>query len=72
MCYIAEYRSATEAARRIGVKFQGNIANWANNRLKSAYGFIWKYKDDINKPLNNEENDSNITTNKERELVRLN
>jgi group I intron endonuclease len=44
MNFINEYRSASEAARKIG-KTHGNISNCAKGKLKTAYGFIWKYKD---------------------------
>jgi group I intron endonuclease len=44
MVFIKEYRSASEAARNIG-KTHGNITSCALGKLKTAYGFIWKYKD---------------------------
>ena len=41
--FIAEYKNATEAGRCLG-KFNGNIINCCNGRLKSAYNFIWRYE----------------------------
>ena len=44
MDFIAEYRSATKAAECIG-KRQGDISANCRGKLKSAYGFIWKFKE---------------------------
>ena len=43
MNLLGEYRSCAEAAREIGKTHQ-NIATCARGGLKTAYGFIWKYK----------------------------
>lgn len=43
MLKIAEYRSASEAGRKIN-KIPQNISKCATGKLKTAYGFIWKYK----------------------------
>lgn len=43
MNFINEYRSCAEAGRTIGSTYQ-NIATCARGRIKSAYGFIWKYQ----------------------------
>lgn len=48
MNFITEHRSASEAARLINKTHQ-NICNCAKGKLKTAYGFIWKYKEDVNK-----------------------
>lgn len=44
MNFINEYRSASEAARKMN-KTHGNISNCAKGKLKTAYGYIWKYKE---------------------------
>lgn len=44
--FIVEYYSLSEAARQIGnEKARYNIANCARGKVKSSYGYIWKYKD---------------------------
>ena len=48
--HIKEFYSVCEAARSIN-KQHGNIASCARGKLKSAYGFIWKYKDLINEEI---------------------
>lgn len=40
---IAEFKSAGEAAKSINIG-KGNIINCCNGKLKSARGFLWKYK----------------------------
>ncbi len=42
--FIKEFRSAAEAGRSINKGHQ-NIATCARGKLKTAYGFIWKYKE---------------------------
>lgn len=41
---IAEYPSIREAERQTGFK-NTNICNCLKAKLKTAYGFIWKYKE---------------------------
>lgn len=36
-----------ECAYDVGKDVQGNITNCLKGRIKTAYGFIWKYKEDI-------------------------
>lgn len=43
--YINSYRSTREAARALGKNSNGNIANCLNGKVKTAYGYIWKYKE---------------------------
>jgi hypothetical protein len=42
--FITEYFNAQEAERKLGKQGKNNIQNAAGNRQKTAYGFIWKYK----------------------------
>lgn len=42
--FIAEYCSAKEAARHIGIKNANNITPCCKGKRKSAGGYIWKYK----------------------------
>lgn len=42
---IAEYRSAMEAERQTGIK---GIHKACRNEVKTAGGYIWKYKDEVN------------------------
>lgn len=42
--FIAEYYSAMEAGRKNDVG-QGGISECCNGKQKTAYGYIWKYKD---------------------------
>lgn len=44
MILIKEFSSAVEAGRSIG-KAPQNISRCASGNLKTAYGFIWKYKE---------------------------
>ncbi len=41
--FIAEFVSTREASRKTGV-YQQNISSVCNSKLKSAGGFIWKFK----------------------------
>lgn len=41
---LAEYYSATEAARKNNCR-QGGISECCNGRQKTAYGYVWKYKE---------------------------
>ena len=41
--FIAEYPSTQEASRKTGC-YQGNICSCCKGRLKSAGGYIWRYK----------------------------
>ena len=44
--YLTEYFSASEAARMtVGIKGRKNICSCATGKLKTAYGFVWKYKE---------------------------
>lgn len=42
--FIAEYYSATEAARQNNCR-QGGISECCNGKQKTAYGYVWKYKE---------------------------
>lgn len=42
--FIAEYRSIAEAVRINGFKERTNIISNLKERTKSAYGYVWKYK----------------------------
>lgn len=42
--FIAEYFSAMEAGRANGVR-QGGISECCNGKQKTAYGYIWRYKE---------------------------
>ena len=44
--FVKEYKSITEAVSNIGRKGVTNICNVLKGRTKSAYGYIWKYKED--------------------------
>lgn len=46
MNYISEYPSIRDAERRTGT-FRANISKCCNFKVKSAGGFIWRYKNDI-------------------------
>lgn len=48
---IEKFRSASEAARQIGVNFHGNISSCAVGKLKTAYGFKWAYLENIDPSL---------------------
>ena len=41
---IAEFPSASEAERQLGYS-QANISRCCSGKIKSAYGYIWKYKE---------------------------
>lgn len=43
---IAEYPSASEAARQIGID-NSLISKCCKNKIKTAKGYIWKYKEDV-------------------------
>lgn len=45
--FVSEYKSVADAAR-INNFGQGNISNCCNGKLKSAYGYVWKYKEVVN------------------------
>ncbi len=46
--FILEFRSLSEAARSLGKdNAHANISKCAKGKLKTAYGFIWKYKEEI-------------------------
>jgi len=46
MIYVMEYKSLSEAERDLNIKYSHtNIASCARGKLKTAYGYIWKYKD---------------------------
>ena len=42
--FVKEWKSATDVKRNLGYS-KGNISSCCTGRLKSAYNFIWKYKD---------------------------
>ena len=42
---LKEYESATQAEKEISGKFTGAISKCINGRSKTAYGYIWKYKE---------------------------
>ena len=43
---IAEFPSASEAERQLGYS-HSNISKCCSGKIKSAYGFIWKYKESV-------------------------
>ena len=43
---IKEWSSSGEVGRVLKVS-QGNISNCCNKKQKTAYGFIWRYKEDL-------------------------
>ena len=43
--FIKEYRSATEAEKEISGKFTGAISHCINGTTKTAYGYIWRFKE---------------------------
>ena len=44
--FVKEWKSAPDVQRTIGY-FHNNISNCCNGKLKSAYGYVWKYKDTL-------------------------
>ena len=42
--FVAEWKSSSEIKRNLGFA-QQHISSCCNGKLKSAYGFIWKFKD---------------------------
>jgi len=42
--FVAEYSSASEVERQLGFD-QGSISACCNGKRKSAYGYIWRFKD---------------------------
>ena len=42
--FVKEWKSASDVQRNLGY-FQNSISNCCNGKLKSAYGYIWKFKD---------------------------
>ena len=42
--FVKEWKSATDVKRNLGYS-KGNISSCCTGKLKSAYNFIWKYKD---------------------------
>ena len=44
--FIAEHASARAAAASIGVKNSSYISRCCSGKFKTAYGYIWKYKDE--------------------------
>ena len=42
--FVAEWKSSSEIKRNLGYS-KGNISACCNGKLKSAYNFIWKFKD---------------------------
>lgn len=43
--FIKEWDSATNAERKISGKFTGAISHCINGKTKTAYGYVWKYKE---------------------------
>jgi hypothetical protein len=43
---IKEWSSSGEVGRVLNIS-QGNISNCCNRKQKTAYGFIWRYKEDL-------------------------
>lgn len=41
---LKEWESATDAEKALNGKFTGAISHCIKGRLKTAYGFVWKYK----------------------------
>ena len=44
--FVREWKSARDVQRTIGY-FHNYISNCCNGRYKSAYGYVWKYKDTL-------------------------
>ncbi len=44
--FIKKFHSASEAGRQLN-KQKGNIINCCNNKIKSAYGYKWKYEENL-------------------------
>lgn len=44
--FIKSYSNLAEVVKELGLKNHGNISNCLNGRNKTAYGFMWKYKED--------------------------
>lgn len=44
--FVRDYNSATEAASSFGKKSGGDITNCCRGKLRSAYNYIWKYKEE--------------------------
>ena len=42
--FVKEWKSAVDVQRNLKYS-QGNISSCCNGKIKSSYGFIWKYKD---------------------------
>ena len=42
---IGEWKSATDAEKALSGKFTGAISHCINGKTKSAFGFIWKFKE---------------------------
>lgn len=43
--FIREYSSMTEAGKELGLNSPGNIGSCLTGKRKSAYNFVWKYKE---------------------------
>lgn len=46
--FIKEWDSMIEATKNVGVKSNCHIWQCCNKQRKSAYGYVWRYVDDIN------------------------
>lgn len=46
--FIKEYKTAAEAGRAVGAANAGAIGSVCRGKRKTAYGYIWRYKNDIN------------------------
>ena len=44
--FVKEWKSAKDVQRNLGY-FHNNISYCCNGKLKSAYGYVWKYKDTL-------------------------
>lgn len=54
--FIQEFPSISEAVRQLQPQIPnintGNISSACSGKIKSAYGFQWKYKNDLNEQIN--------------------
>ena len=48
MNYLGTFKSVTEAARDVNGS-TGNISLCCKGKLKTAYGYIWRYVNDVEK-----------------------
>lgn len=48
--FVTEHESISKAQRLFTIANQGRITSCLLNRTKSAYGYLWRYKDEIHQP----------------------